>query len=263
MYNIGLALSGGGAKGIAHLGIIKALEEHDLRPEIMSGVSAGAIVAALYADNHTPEEICEFFKETKFFSFVKFNLRRKKFNGLMSQERFEEMLGKELRSKTFEQLSMPIYINATDITDGRNVFFSSGPLVEKIVASASVPVFLTPKEINGHQYVDGGIFNNMPSRIIRSQCRYLIGCHVNPIVQEEPITEILKVFERVYDLCIQSSTVPEKAVCDLLFEPIEAKHYGIFDIDHTEEIFNVGYEFASRLLDKADLSVINRWLRNK
>lgn len=263
MYRFGLSLSGGGAKGLAHLGIIKALEEHDMRPEILSGVSAGAIVGALYADRKTPEDICKFFKETRFFSYVKLNLRRRAFNGLMNQSRFEEMLNAELRSKTFEELSMPLYINATDITDGCNVFFSSGSLVDKIVASAAVPIFLTPKEIDGHQYVDGGIFNNMPARVIRSRCRYLVGCHVNPIVKNEPIKEVLKIFERVYDLCIQSSTVPEKAVCDLLFEPIEAKTYGIFDIDHTEKIFNVGYEYASRILDKTDLSHINRWLNRE
>lgn len=263
MYNFGLALSGGGAKGLAHLGIIKALEEHDMRPEILSGVSAGAIVGALYADGRNTDEICAFFKETKFFSFVRFNLRRKKFNGLMSQERFENMLKGELRSQTFEELSMPLYVNATDITDGKNTFFSSGSLVDKIVASASVPIFLTPKEIDGHQYVDGGIFNNMPARIIRSRCRYLIGCHVNPIIKNEPITEVLKVFERVYDLCIQSSTVPEKAVCDLLFEPIEAKSYGIFDIEHTEEIYRIGYDFASRILDGLDHDHIRRWLNRE
>lgn len=263
MYKFGLALSGGGAKGLAHLGIIKALEEHDMRPEIISGVSAGAIVGALYADGFTPDEICKFFKEKKFFSFAKFNLRRRNFNGLMSQERFEEMLTDKLRSKTFEELNIPLIINATDINDGKNVYFSNGTLVDKIVASASVPVFLTPKEINGHQYVDGGIFNNMPTKIIRSRCRYLIGCHVNPIVKAEPITEVLKIFERVYDLCIQSSTVTEKAVCDLLFEPIEAKNYGIFDIDHTEEIFKVGYEYASRILDKTDRQQINRWLNHE
>ena len=260
MYNIGISLSGGGAKGIAHLGVLKALEEHDLRPEIISGVSAGAIVGALYADGHTPDELCQFFKETKFFNYVKFNLRGVR-NGLMSQIRFEEMLDSELRSKTFEELSMPLYINATDINDGRNVFFSSGPLVEKVVASASVPGFLTPKEIDGHQFVDGGIFNNMPSHIIRSQCRYLIGCHVNPIIHEDHIKDISKVLRRVYDLCIQSSTVQEKAICDLLFEPIEAKNYDIFDIDHSEVIFNVGYSFASRLLESKDLNIIHRWLR--
>lgn len=263
MYRIGLALSGGGAKGLAHLGIIKALEEHGLRPEIISGVSAGAIVGALYADGHTPDEICEFFKETRFFSYAKPNLSLRSFKGLMSQDRFEDMLTKELRSTTFEELGIPLVINATDITDGKNTFFSSGTLVDKIVASSSVPIFLTPKEIDGHQYVDGGVFNNMPAKIIRSRCRYLIGCHVNPIVKVEPYSDVRKIFERVYDLCIQSSTVAEKAVCDLLFEPTEAKVYGIFDLDNVEKIFDAGYDFASRILDSTDLSHINRWLNRE
>lgn len=249
-YHIGLTLSGGGAKGIAHIGVLKALEEHGLKPEIISGVSAGAIVGALYADGMRPDDICSFFKETKFFNYVKLVVPRK---GLMSSNRFETMLDSVLKSKTFEELNIPLLINSTELIDGCNVVFSSGPLVEKVVASASVPVFLTPREIDGKIYVDGGIFNNMPSSLIRDKCRYQIGCHVNPIIREEKSFDILGVLERVYDLSIQSSTVLEKQICDLVLEPVEAKNYGIFDIDHTQEIFNIGYEYTMKRLDRLKL----------
>ena len=109
MYRIGLTLSGGGAKGLAHAGVLKALEEYGLRPQILSGVSAGAIVAALYADGKTPDEICYFFKQTKFMDYVKF-IRPKK--GLLSTKKFEKMISEAISAKTFEELKLPLYINA-------------------------------------------------------------------------------------------------------------------------------------------------------
>ncbi len=243
---IGLALSGGGAKGLAHVGALKALEEFGLKPDIISGVSAGAIIGAFYADGHTPDEICQFFKETEFFDYVKVTRRGM---GLLSTNRFEKMLTKALRSKTFEELNIPLVINATELTQGKNEFFSSGPLVEKVIASASVPIFLKPKTIGDKIYVDGGIFNNMPSNIIRDKCDYLIGCHVNPIVPME-IDGVFDILERIYNLSIQSSTVPEKSICDLVLEPVEARNFGIFNISQTEEIFNIGYKYTKERLEK-------------
>lgn len=252
-YRVGLGLSGGGAKGIAHLGIIKALEEFGLKPEIISGVSAGAIIGALYADGKTPDEICAFFKETSFFDYVNIAVLRKR-GGIMVSRRFESMLKGYLKAKTFEELSMPLVINATELTEGRNEYFSSGSLVEKIIASTTVPIFLTPKVIGDKVYVDGGIFNNMPCRVIRDRCSLLVGCHVNPIMREDKIDGMFDVAERVYNLSIQSSTVPEKQVCDIVIEPIKAKRFGMFEIARTQEIFDIGYEAAVETLKVVDLT---------
>ena len=252
-YRVGLGLSGGGAKGIAHLGVIKALEEFGLKPEIISGVSAGAIIGALYADGKTPDEICAFFKETSFFDYVNMVMRRRR-RGIMESKRFEAMLNGYLNAKTFEELSMPLVINATELTEGRNEYFSSGPLVEKIMASTTVPIFLTPTVIGNKVYVDGGIFNNMPCKVIRDRCELLIGCHVNPIMPEKNLDGMFAVAARVYNLSIQSSTVPEKQVCDIVIEPIKAKNYGMFEIARTQEIFDIGYEAAVETLKMVDLT---------
>ncbi len=252
-FRVGLGLSGGGAKGIAHLGVIKALEEVGLKPEIISGVSAGAIIGALYADGKSPDEICAFFKETSFFDYVNVATLRKR-GGIMVSKRFETMLSEYLNAKTFEELSMPIIINATELTEGRNEYFSSGPLVEKIIASTTVPIFLTPKVIGDKVYVDGGIFNNMPCKVIRDKCTLLVGCHVNPIMREDNLNSMFDVAERVYNLSIQSSTVPEKQVCDIVIEPIKAKKFGMFEIARTQDIFDIGYEAAVETLKKIDLS---------
>ena len=237
-FRVGISLSGGGAKGIAHLGVLQALEECGFKPQVIAGVSAGAIIGALYADGKSPKEICQFFKDSSFFKFVKIVVPKK---GVMSTERFYNLLDGFLTAKTFEELQMPLTINATELIEGKNVYFNSGSLVDKIVASSSVPIFLTPKEMEGKVYVDGGIFCNMPAKVIRQDCDMLFGVHVNPIVTEGSIDGMMDVMERVYHLAIQSSTVSEKRACDVVIEPVEARNYGMFDISKTQEIFDIGY----------------------
>lgn len=194
-FRVGISLSGGGAKGIAHLGVLQALEECGFKPQVIAGVSAGAIIGALYADGKSPKEICQFFKDSSFFKFVKIVVPKK---GVMSTERFYNLLDGFLTAKTFEELQMPLTINATELIEGKNVYFNSGSLVDKIVASSSVPIFLTPKEMEGKVYVDGGIFCNMPAKVIRQECDILFGVHVNPIVTEGSIDGMMDVMERVY-----------------------------------------------------------------
>lgn len=244
-YNIGLSLSGGGAKGIAHLGVIQALEEFGLKPEIIAGVSAGSIIGALYADGKRPKDICRFFKESSFFKFVSISLNK----GLMSSKRFYDLLDNYLTSKTFEELKLPLIINATELIDGKNVYFTSGSLIDKIVASSSVPIFLNPAEIDGKMYVDGGIFCNMPAKIIRPKCQTLIGVHVNPILSESDINSVPDVIERVYHLVIQANTVAEKKVCDIVIEPIKARNFGMFEISKSQQLFDIGYDAAMRKLE--------------
>ncbi len=246
--NIGLGLSGGGAKGIAHVGIIKALEQFNLKPEVISGVSAGAIVGALYADGKTPDDILSFFKEARVFKYVNISISR---FGLVSSERFEKILNSHISAKTFEELKIPLTVNATELTEGKNIFFNSGPLIEKILASASVPIFINPRIIDNKIYVDGGIFNNMPCKVIRKQCKILFGSHVNPITttSKKNLEGVLNITNRVYDLSIQSSTISEKRACDIVFEPVHAKNFGMFDTSNAEKIFNIGYSHAMQVLE--------------
>ena len=249
-FRVGISLSGGGAKGIAHLGVLQALEECGFKPQVIAGVSAGAIIGALYADGKSPKEICQFFKDSSFFKFVKIVVPKK---GVMSTERFYNLLDGFLTAKTFEELQMPLTINATELIEGKNVYFNSGSLVDKIVASSSVPIFLTPKEMEGKVYVDGGIFCNMPAKVIRQDCDILFGVHVNPIVTEGSIDGMMDVMERVYHLAIQSSTVSEKRACDVVIEPVEARNYGMFDISKTQEIFDIGYRAAMVKLNQPEV----------
>lgn len=243
--DIGIALSGGGIRAIAHLGVIQALEEYGLKPGIVSGVSGGAIVGVLYADGYSPEEIVGFFQEYKFLQLARVAVPRK---GLIASSRLYRILGGLLRAQTFEELKIPLIINATDFSEGKPAYFSSGPLLKVTIASSSIPVLMNPVEMNGKQYVDGCIFCNLPARVIRNRCRKLIGVHVEPVAPAKPLNSIIEIAERAYNLTIQSNTLEEKQVCDVVIESTEARGIGLFDMSKSAQLFEIGYKAGKAAL---------------
>jgi NTE family protein len=128
-YSLGLALSGGGAKGFAHLGVLQAMEETDLKPKIISGTSAGALVGALYADGYAPQEVLELFQNKDFKNFAAFSIPK---GGLFKTDKFYAFLEKYLRARSFEELKIPLKIVATDIEHGVAVTFDQGALIPEI-----------------------------------------------------------------------------------------------------------------------------------
>lgn len=240
-YKVGLSLSGGGAKGLAHIGVLQAMEDVGLKPDIIAGVSAGSIVGALYADGLSPKEILNVFEDSTLIKFLDVSSPRK---GFLSANKFFTKIENALRARTFEELKIPLVVNATNLTDGKVEYFTEGTLLDKIIASSSVPIALSPKEIDKKFYVDGGIFCNIPCSVIRDQCDTLVGVHVNPIVKMGKMGNVLDVFERVYHLLIQANTVSQKQLCDIVIEPVEARNFGMFEISKCREIFDIGYAAA-------------------
>jgi NTE family protein len=133
-YNLGIVLSGGGARGIAHLGVLKALEEIGVKPDVISGTSAGAIVGSFYASGHKPEEILDIVLNTTLFSSLRPALGR----GFLRMDRAELIYKKHLAPATFENLKTPLYISATNIINGEAVYFNEGDLILPIMAASSI-----------------------------------------------------------------------------------------------------------------------------
>ena len=188
-YKIGIALSGGGIKGLCHAGVLKALEEMGIKPDILSGVSAGAVVGALYADGYSPDEIATLFEDISFRQMTKFRIPD---GGIFRIDAFEDFIFKNLRAKTFEELKIPLRIVATNLDKGISVVFDKGNLIDPVVASCSVPVLFTPKKINGVYYVDGGVLKNFPVSTIHDDCEkgnwdqcQSVGCRRVQIISHE------------------------------------------------------------------------------
>lgn len=244
-YKIGIALSGGGIKGMCHAGVLKALEEQGIKPDILSGVSAGALVGSLYADGYTPDEIATLFEEINLRKMTKINIPE---GGFFQTDIFQTFLSKKLRAKTFEELSIPLRVVATDLDKGCSVTFSTGSLIDPIVASCSLPVLFRPKIIDGVNYVDGGVLKNFPVSTIRKECDKVIGVNASPMVADKYKLNILNVASRSYHFMFKANILHDKELCDLLIEPLDMGNYDTFNTYKGREIFELGYRTAKQIL---------------
>lgn len=247
-FETGLILSGGGARGFAHAGILKALNKAGIFPDIISGVSAGAIVGALYADGHTPDEIYKiFYGEKHFFKYVKIGVPGK---GLFKMVGLRQNIEKHLNAKNFEDLKIPLIIAATNLNQGRIEYFHKGVILDKILASSSIPVLFEPVEIGGELYVDGGVLDNFPVRPLSGKCKKKVGIYLNPIHPEKEFHNLFKVAERTFRLSVSSNINRKLKSCDLYFEPDELGNFGLLDASSGKEMFELGYRVASEILEK-------------
>lgn len=241
---IGIALSGGGARGIAHLGILKALEEFGVKPSIISGTSAGAIAGAFYAKGFSIEEILKIVKNGHFFSFSNISFETR---GIFSMKSFEKIYAEYFPKNSFEELNIPLYITATDILNGKIAYFSEGELSRCIMASSCVPVVFKPISFNDTHYIDGGILNNFPVEPLFEKCDKIIGIDVNSIKKEEKEIGIKHILDRSFHLALSSTLDDKKSKCDLFIQPPDMSQFGIFDLKKIQKIFDYGYKHGLTL----------------
>lgn len=246
IYKLGLALSGGGAKGFAHLGVFKLLEECGLMPDVIVGTSVGSLMGILFADGYSADELKELFTGREFSEFAQLQLPK---SGLFDSKRFSYFLKRHLRAKTFEELKIPMIVVATDLDNGESHEFSSGPIVEAVTASCSIPIIFSPVVINGVHYVDGGLFHNFPVSIIRDICERVIGVNVSPLVPQKYKQTIFHIAERSYHYMFRANTLEDREMCDVLIEAEEFGIYKTFDLENVEQITNIGYDAAVRAFE--------------
>ena len=242
---IGISFSGGGARGIAHLGVLKALLEHNIEVEIISGTSAGSIAGAMYSAGYDPEEILNIIMSSSVIKTL-----RPSFNkmGLLKIDALGEILKKYLKNKKFSDLKIPLTVVATDIEQGVAKYFNDGMLIPAVKASSCVPFFFSPVEYEGIMYVDGGVVDNLPTKIIKNECDYLIGVHTNPINNGNKVANMKVILERSLLIAINGNVFESKKLCDWLIEPPELSNYTGFDLGKAKEIFNIGYRHTLKTI---------------
>ena len=244
-YRLGIALSGGGIKGLCHAGVLKALEEEGIKPDVISGVSAGAIVGALYADVCSPDDIVKLFETVEFRKMTKLRVPNE---GFFTTEPFDRFLGSVMKARVFADLKLPLRVVATNLEQNESVVFSEGNLLQAVMASANFPILFSPRLINGEHYVDGGVLKNFPVSTIRDDCDIIIGVNASPLVPEKYKKSILSVALCTYNLMFKANSIPDKALCDYLIEPVDVGNYETFEIDKSREIFELGYNTAKELI---------------
>jgi NTE family protein len=238
-YKTGLVLSGGGARGFAHLGVIQALNDAGIFPDVISGTSAGALAGVLYADGYTPKEILKLLNTGSRLDFMRPALPRE---GLLQIGGVIKILKSSLHATTFEELKIPLYVTATDLNNGKAEYFSKGDLLDPVIASASIPVLFQPVIINNICYVDGGVLDNLPVRPIENKCRIIIGSFVNPVGYIEKISGLINIAERSFMLRMSEEANEKSNKFDLFVAPLILRNFGILDPEKAEELFSVGYD---------------------
>jgi len=238
--SINLVLSGGGARGLAHLGIMKALMELGIKVSAISGTSTGAVVGAFIAAGYEPEDILKIFIENK----LMYQIRPVLNGGLFRLKKWEKILLKSFPDNSFDKLNLPLTINATDINECVSVYFSSGELVLPLLASCSVPGFFEPIIINHRQLLDGGVLNNLPVEPFIDKGLKILASHANPLTFIENIDSVFMIFERSVQLSLRDNTTKRKKLAHIVLEPDGLTNFHLFDLDKAAEIFDVGYKYA-------------------
>lgn len=258
-YSIGCALSGGFIKGFAHLGVMQALIEFGLSPNIISGTSAGAMIGAFLADGNEPYQVLNFYEGKKFFDFTKFAVSKE---GLFDLKDLVEFLSSHLKSKRIEDLQIPLIINATNFDKGCPVHFVKGDLPIRIAASCCMPIIFKPITINGVHYVDGGVFSNLPVSTLRNICEKVIAVNVSTIQSNTYKANVVSIALRAYDLMFHASSIQDSKNADLLIEPQNLSDYSNTELNKAADIFLDGYNLTKDLLKDLTVCNGNVWVKN-
>lgn len=248
--NCNLVLSGGGTRGYAHIGVIKALLEKGIEINAVSGSSCGAIIGALLCDGFHPEEIEELL--LKYEPELGLNYARF-WENLFSFNAYTRVLKDNMRSKTFDTLQKPLYVSTTDLRDGRQVVFSEGDLLEILVATAAIPVLLPASYIKGIPYADGGLSSNLPTEPFRNSSLKIIGVHANPISGFDPGAGMMQRLDRSLHLLMRNSVLKNMDCCDVFIEPAALKNHHLFESKQTKDLIRIGYDYVMQETDLSPL----------
>lgn len=242
---IGLTLSGGGARGFAHLGLLKAIEEKQIPIDILSGTSMGALVGAFWAKGYKAEEILQILKKFTLASLLHFDVKK----GLLNYTKLRKILQNYFPENSFESLQKPFWIACTDLVSVRTVYFSEGNLLEPLLGSITIPPLARPVAWQGYDLIDGGILDNIPVQPIRSRCEILIASHCNVPLRQKT-HNLVQAVEQMFVVAVSKFALQAQSLVDFWFEPPAMKDYRFRDFKKADAIFRVGYEYAHLFFEK-------------
>jgi len=250
---IGLALGGGFARGIAHVGVLKVLEEENIPVRIVAGTSVGALIGASYCSGLSPTELEGVARSTRFTTFARWTLSR---YGFASNDRMIAFLTRTLKVKTFEELRIPLGVTATDFNTGEGVVFHSGSLIEPIRASCAYPGMFLPVNIRGRWLVDGMLSHPVPSQPLREMgAERVLAVHLKGKWNRNGAPRHL------FDVIGQSFAIAQdrmshewKNAADLVIEP-DVAEFEYDDFKRAAQLIRVGEDAMRKALP-----TVRKWL---
>ena len=236
---IGLALSGGAAKGIAHIGALKAFEEENIKIHCISGTSVGALVASYFAFGRPAESIMSICSTLNLSKIINFTFER---GGLFSTENIREMILRDLGDVRIEDANIPLAICATDIETGEQLIFRKGNLADIVCASMAVPGLFVPVEVDGRILVDGGLVENVPiSPLPGMGAGIVVAIDLSHVSRYPKPTDTLDVISNAINIGIDFNTRKQLKNADIPV-PLDLSHYSLTNnADCVEELYMEGY----------------------
>ena len=251
---LGLALGGGFARGIAHVGVLKVLEEENIPIRYIAGTSVGALIGAAYCSGLSPEELEQVATRVRFKHFASWTLSR---YGFASNQRMIGFLNSILKVKTFEELRIPLAVTATDFSSGEGVLFHSGPLVDPVRASCAYPGMFLPVKIRGRQLIDGMLSYTVPTAPLRQMgADRVLAVHLKGrwTTGEGP-RHLFDVIGQCFSIAQEMNCHVWKQAADLVIEPdVNGFKYDAFE--HSAALVRAGEEVT-----RAAIPEIRKWLQ--
>lgn len=239
-------LSGGGARGFAHVGVAQALREAGIEPDAIAATSAGALVGAFLAGGMPPLELRDLFiSQIKLTRMLRWNSLK---TGLFSLEQTGVFLEKYLPVRDFESLEIPFRVTATNFETGRQQVFGQGSMIRPVLAACSIPAVFSPIIVDGAPYVDGGMCDNLPTALFAERRRDVVAVHVNPVPSIAECNSLGRVIDRSWHLSTRAQIEEAARGCGLFIEPPGLTAFGMFDAQKLKEIYAVGYDWAQGML---------------
>lgn len=251
--SIGVALGGGFARGIAHIGVLKVLEEEGIPVRVITGTSVGALIGACYCSGLTLDEMHDVALNTRFTSFARWTLSR---CGFASNDRMISFLTRTLKCKTFEDLRIPLGVTATDFNTGQGVVFHSGSVIDPVRASCAYPGMFLPVQIRGRYYIDGMLSYPVPTRPLREMgADRILAVHLkgNWNTGGAP-RNLFDVIGQSFAIAQDAMSSLWKTAADLVIEP-DVAGFGYDDFKRSDDLIKVG-EAAMR----AALPEVRKWM---
>lgn len=244
-YKLGIAFSGGGAKGAAHCGAMQALNEFGLKADIVAGTSAGSIAATMYASGMSPVDITNNFISLDFRDLLGTQLPK---GGMFDTKPLVRHLQAIIPYERLEDLPVRTLVVATSIERGVVRIFDEGEIAHRVAASCAIPLIYQPVKIEGEHYSDGGVLMNLPVSALRDNCEKVIALNLHQAGKICYRDSMYSIAIRSFSLMFLSNTMEDAARADIVIN-IDTSSYSAYDLSNIETLFYLGYNTAVEVLE--------------
>lgn len=252
---VGLALGSGGARGFAHLGVIKVLKDEGIPIDMIAGSSMGAMVGCFYGAGLDIDRLYKLSKAFKRKYYLDFTVPKM---GFIAGKRVKELIRIFTHGKQIQELDIPIAVVATDLVSGEKVVFKDGPAADAVRASIAIPGIFTPEKLNGRLLIDGGVVDRIPVSVVKEmEADIVIAVDVSHVNTNSEITSIFDVIMQSIDIMQMELVTNREVASDIMLRP-RVESYSSRAFTNIDEIIAIGEEEAKKQIVKIK-QVIEQW----